>query len=152
MREQTKVKELMCEWKRRPPMNTNNHATLEACQRLHDAGIVLEADFYFKDFDGEISFVSRKVRDIWLAEVARGDASPLAVFIPAPSMPEVWRELPEGINGDDLDMWKAGGLTNVTYLGANLNLSRFVARNTNPTDALIDLLIWVKAQKEGYEK
>ncbi len=76
-------------------MNLNNYATLEASKRLAEAGIVVETDFFYKIFDDEVTFITKRERDSWLAEVKRGNASPTAIFIPALSLAEVWRELPE---------------------------------------------------------
>jgi hypothetical protein len=59
--------------------------------------------------------------------------------IPAPSMAEVWRELPDGMieayyNNGDSPYYSF----QLRQIGAPLY------SNTNPTDALIDLLLWVR--------
>lgn len=122
-------------------MNPLNYATLEASKRLHDAGIVLETYFYWcQDKDG------------WYF---RGEGTyhrdNITPAIPAPSMAEVWRELPEDISYStmisSLMMWKfnKGKYTEVGYWWhEEIIISKL---NTNPTDALIDLLIWVRKVK-----
>ncbi len=114
-------------------MNALNYGSIKACQRLVDAGIVQDTDFYFKKFDGQIDFISREEKGSWLKQVEKGYASPLAIFIPAPSMAEVWRELPEGC-----ELWKD------RYTHAANGPQGCETFDSNPTDALIDLLIWVR--------
>ncbi|MBE3145097.1 MAG: hypothetical protein IMZ61_14440 [Planctomycetes bacterium] len=95
-------------------MNPLNYATLPACQKLAEKGIVLETErfWYLSPFDKwELSHDYDGLKDI--------------EHIPAPSMAEVWRELPE-----------------FAHCGAPWNAMR-QEKNINPTDALIDLLIWV---------
>jgi hypothetical protein len=102
-------------------MNPNNYGTLEACQRLVDAGIVLETDFYWAR---RSSVMEREL--VARGYIMYGDP------IPAPSMAEVWREYRKHVP----DYQNRGKLWNAL-------------REENVVDALIDLLIWVKAQKEG---
>jgi hypothetical protein len=132
-------------------MNPNNYATLEACQRLVDAGILLEKTDYvwiyarhipLKGADRTWQLFDR--RSLMAIEVTeqRPDC-----MIPAPSMAEVWRELPEKMKlfrkkkALHFEKWK--GESYASYENGLL------CKNINPTDSLIDLLIWVKAQKEG---
>jgi hypothetical protein len=123
-------------------MNPNNSATLEAAQRLVDAGIVLETDFYH---------VHNKLRNVWSIRPLTLDIQEHPEWwewYPAPSMAEVWRELPESVKWND--MWhhltveKLGDETSCYY-----RTNGKVSNNTSPTDALIDLLIWEKGQKKG---
>ena len=120
-------------------MNKNNYASLEASQRLVDAGIVLETDAH------------------WYRDRAGHDY--LAPFptvtphnsIPAPSMAEAWRELPDEFQGGYLELGKHtttkehyAAYMIPTYHG-DCEIERGVfSTNTNPTDALIDLLIYIK--------
>lgn len=105
-------------------MNPDNVGTLLACQRLQAAGIVLETDF---QYDG-------------LGCLQKGLCSPF-YFVPAPSMAEVWRELPE--QAQILKSVK----TNVCWTEIRpTNCQPFAG--ANPTDCLIDLLIWVEQRKE----
>lgn len=131
-------------------MNPLNYGSLEACQKLHDAGIVVETEHCWQWHDpcspddaaygayGEWSLVNRSTNYL--------DPE----CIPALSMAEAWRELPRHIVVRDrrhhINMDRLGEETNVCYA----NLSGYNFRNTNPTDALIDLLIWLKGQ--GKEK
>ena len=126
-------------------MNELSYASLEASKRLHDAGIVLETSFsYFQEKPSpnpnrhsfgfpqeempfELLFTSTKFLS--------GYANRYNSIIPAPSMAEVWRELPSGaeiIKQKD---------TCVGWFGEKRVF------NINPTDALIDLLIRVRKVK-----
>jgi hypothetical protein len=119
-------------------MNRLNYGTREACQRLVKAGIVLETDCIYGP-RGDLFYKA-------LVEVRPGD-------IPALSMAEVWRELPEfieykgrtynkclvGYNGLNIASYDDNGILNYNDL----------CESTNPVDALIDLKIWLTAQKEG---
>jgi hypothetical protein len=126
-------------------MNLDNYATLEACQRLLDAGIVLETDaWWILGFDGKYSLV-HCATDVMRAVVKDRPGS-----VPAPSIAEVWRELPESQTIKDITYHKTMQVVKgVTY--AYYELRGYTTRtieNTNPTDALIDLLIWTVRQRK----
>jgi hypothetical protein len=124
-------------------MNPNNYGTLEACQRLEKAGIVLETDCYWTEcyyYEARHTakkweIVTEQEKEEWQQEV------PTDKYIPAPSMAEVWREL----EVDGMCNYRQG---DILMTAVWTDESR-VYENINPTDALIDLLIFVKAQKEG---
>ena len=135
-------------------MNTQNYASLEACKRLVDAGIVLKTDFYWylphkPTMCGKTTwFIERKYYLLVYTEM-----------FPAPSMAEVWRELPETYEAEtrhlELQVDKIKRVDGVTVTSANYIYNdaesgccvyKFFAKE-NPTDALIDLLIWVKKEK-----
>jgi hypothetical protein len=105
-------------------MNPLNIASLAASQRLHAKGIMLETEKNWYILDGKAQEYS------WLRTEE--------TIIPRPSMAEVWRELPDGTEifkqGNDNIGWYSNGRT----------------IDANPTDALIDLLIWTVEQ--GKEK
>ena len=120
-------------------MNELNYATFESSKRLMDAGIMLKPyAYFFCDQSGEWKLI------VGLPGIKSFVADGLA--IPAPSMAEVWRELPDFIDIETQryrkTLYRDGGLSVCWFFG--LQESRFQSRN--PTDALIDLLIWV--QKE----
>ncbi len=119
-------------------MNPNNYASLAASKRLVEAGIVLETDFQWD--------MRYPLHEYVLYENI-SDSS-----ISAPSMAEVWRELPEDIkipaigtrfDGEEyLTICKESGRTIAGYgYYPNVKIS------ANPTDALIDLLIWARKEK-----
>jgi hypothetical protein len=115
-------------------MNPLNYATLEAGQRLHAKGIELRTDFYWHlvpDKDPELLFE---------AFAGMLDCPPECKLIPAPSMAEVWRELPNRTEIFKEDGENEGLFSNGRTIGRT--------RDANPTDALIDLLIWVKGNKK----
>jgi hypothetical protein len=119
-------------------MNKDNYCSLGMCKKLVEAGIVLETEVVFvKLFEGhklrmKDSFSFREEDD----------------YIPAPSMAELWRELPETLDVVDvmkphsyIRMTKFQGET-VTGYGCQLD----VGKRINPSDSLADLLIWVKKE------
>jgi hypothetical protein len=140
-------------------MNPQNYATLEASKRLVKAGIVLETDYVW------CWIVSIHPKDEWKLLLVDTDSYKTFHYyrpercIPAPCFCEAWRELPNFIDRNGL------------YLQPNLvklanededypeRCSAFYAhlddrpvpcvhQNNNPTDALIDLLIWVKGERK----
>ena len=116
-------------------MNPLNYATLEASKRLHDAGIALNSEAVWIHVQGGSWYL--RLKDDGIVS-----HSSLDKVIPAPSMAEVWRELPDDIDGHELGMGKEDGESYVFYK----SLKDF-PYNTNPTDALIDLLIWVRSER-----
>jgi hypothetical protein len=135
---------------RRPPMNPNNYGSLEACQRLVAAGIVLETEnvWAFVPILRMVGGIEGNPPGKW--ELIQKPLFPYKDQVPASSMADVWRELPECIAADDvtwafLTMGKMGDMTKVSY-GPSWNaLQGFL--NTNPTDALIYLRIWLEERK-----
>lgn len=117
-------------------MNEQNYASLDTSKRLVEAGIVLETEcIWFKGVDRDWHLTSK-----WLANRAPEK-------IPAPSMAEVWRELPSihksTVFDNQLIICKSDLHGTVAGYGPML-LAQIV--NPNPTDALIDLLIWVRKE------
>ena len=111
-------------------MNTQNYASLEASKGLVDAGIVLETEkvWFFSTTGWEL--------------VDRYDKHKVNKhYLPAPSMAEVWRELPEQHDDEYLRLFKDEGKT---FCGYGEYADRW--GNETPADALIDLLIWCKAE------
>ena len=111
-------------------MNPNNYASLEASKRLHDAGIVLETDaVWARDENGWYLRSSFENTDREVLESC-----------PAPSMAEVWRELPEASaylhTNRETEAWleDEGDIVPKSESFANIN----------PADALIELLIWAR--------
>ena len=117
-------------------MNELNYATLEASKRLVDAGIVLETEaWWMLGFDEKYSLVH------CATEVMREVVKQRPGSTPAPTMAEVWRELPAGT-----EMHKRHSYSEAFLFADTDNAdSIYPPCNslTNPTDALIDLLILV---------
>jgi len=118
-------------------MNTQNVASLEACKRLVDAGIVLETDMSWCLSNNNYEGV-----DKWELNITahlKGMTRLYSRIIPAPSMAEVLKELPNN----------TAFLKNKIYYastgGKDNAYKEFIS--TNPTDALIDLLIWTRKEK-----
>ena len=122
-------------------MNPNNYASLEASKRLVEAGIVLETEalwvkWYF-DTSTNMNYSPFEWR-LMYRSLTQVDLE----YIPAPSMAEVWRELPEAS----------------AYLHTNRETEAWLEdeediipksnsfADTNPTDSLIYLLIWVRKE------
>ena len=112
-------------------MNPLNYTSLEASKRLVDAGIVLETEA-----------VWRKKRDKTGYYLSRKALYHRTSDIPAPSMAEVWRELPEASaylhTNKETEVW----LEDEEDIIPKSNSFA----NTNPTDSLIYLLIWVRKE------
>ncbi len=110
-------------------MNEMNYGSLEACKRLVDAGIMLETECKW------YHHTLARTEGIWKLEniVTRfyNDA------VPAPSMAEIWRELP------GKTLLRIATMTWAWIDGEDGSTQH----NANPTDALIDLLIYVKEEK-----
>lgn len=111
-------------------MNNLNYASLEASQKLHDAGIVLETDWYW---------VKLITKEGWVLSTLDNVVLKFYESIPAPSMAEVLKELPNN----------TAFLKNKIYYastgGKDNAYKEFIS--TNPTDALINLLIWTRKEK-----
>jgi len=112
-------------------MNKDNYASFEASKQLIDAGIVLVTEFYWFR-----TSLIEKWELLSADECLRYGES-----VPAPSMAEVWRELPvyAKIQKFNSTMSRAKFGT-----GDLLKYMCSIKENINPTDALIDLLIWVR--------
>ena len=118
-------------------MNELNYASLEASKKLVDNGIVLETEAgWYKIFrPGCHAFVM-------VLSMRSGNEKFYGDNYPAPSMAEVWRELPAKIGADHiLEIYKEYGFTKAQYWGLDL-----YGYSKNPTDALIDLLVWLKGE------
>jgi hypothetical protein len=89
------------------------------------AGIVLET---------EVSHQFIWNSDVWELELTKKG---FPGQIPAPSMSEVWRELSEA------RIFKEKDGMSVAHLGPGSS----PMFNINPTDALIDLLIWARKER-----
>lgn len=90
-------------------------------KRLAEEGIVLETNMMWE------AVIGNDHKQYYVLKEHFGD-------IPAPSMAEVWRKLPEGA--------RIRRLGNGSVAGTND--AKIPEIQTNPTDALIDLLIWVR--------
>ena len=115
-------------------MNPNNYASLEASKRLVEAGIVLETDVWWAVGHQSKTFqlLTKNDAQQWIKD-REGD------IYPAPSMAEVWRELPLGTRAYRGEVFTEAYLK--TY-------KHDVIISENPADALIDLLIWVKKEAD----
>ena len=127
-------------------MNKLNVASLEASKRLVDNGIVLETDAVWVKwyFDGSI-LSDRNPYEWRLQYKLQYKALTQTDFesIPAPCFTEVWRELPFQSYIKKLDdgstlVWICNDDADGKYIESNM------IANTNLTDALIDLLVWLK--------
>lgn len=125
-------------------MNPLNYASLEVSKKLVDAGIVLETEAYWWKAHQRIDWI------LQYKNVGIGDMLTQSVnCIPAPSMAEVWRELPEGFQQSRSCpvFWVEAEIHYAAYM-QDFRITSPYFNSTNPTDALIDLLIWVKENKD----
>jgi hypothetical protein len=121
-------------------MNPLNYASLPASQRLQSSGIVLETEktWFFSTTGWEMV-------DRYAAHHVNRH------YLPAPSMAEAWRELPATIPDRGLyapmKLRKAGdGKTWVSYFRVGSQIIDSIKADINPTDALINLLIWQRKE------
>ena len=124
-------------------MEERNRASLGASHRLIEAGIVLETEAVWRlsqwglgQKEPYAELMSKyRARDFQQAD--KGNNNIMAMHYPAPSMAEVWRELPEGTR-----LYR-GKSRHYAYM-QNDGEGQV---DVNPIDALIDLLIWVRKEK-----
>lgn len=145
-------------------MNPDDYCSREAAQRLKKARIALKSaeafwvyteNTFITNPDGSSpkvwKLISTDTKEYKNAKWQEPD-----MFIPAHSMAEVWRELPEGFAYDGqrayLSVNKSRKNDGTTYASYYLPGDKAVCgskkHNTNSTDALIDLWIWTKQRKE----
>jgi hypothetical protein len=130
-------------WERMVAMNPLNYTSLEASKKLVENGVRLKTDFYWykPEFCNYWRIVSRDI--IPPHQIANRD-----MCYPAPSMSELWRELPEWTEDEDgwLEITKDKGNISAGYRSLSSQSNPFFQSN-NPADALAELLTWLK--KEG---
>lgn len=130
-------------------MNQNNYTSLPPSQRLVAAGIVLETEFY------HLPWKIGNTEGFYIA--APDTEEEWEIGIPATNLSELWRELPILIIDDKMLLpvlvkisgKEQGGILYSAFY-EDLDHSRpvpVVYHNTNPCDALSELLIWVKGEK-----
>jgi len=115
-------------------MNNLNYASLEASKRLVDAGIVLET---------EAHWIRVANSPMMLVENRYGADE----HYPAPSMAEVWKELPNTYSTDTDVRLKTLMSYQAGYKALKDDVGVWFSYDTNPTDALIDLLIFIRKEK-----
>jgi hypothetical protein len=120
-------------------MNPLNYASLEASKRLVDAGIVLETEYYW-------------IRVANSPMMLHNNIHGADDYYPAPSMAEVWRELPDINQGARIYLTKIGNQTQVGYGWPYMPSSSVVGQNISPTDALIELLVWLRKEQENDQR
>lgn len=110
-------------------MNELNYASLEASQRLVAAGIVLKTDSKWAEYDLKLGLFELCPAYRYYFEGKE---------FPAPSMSELWRELP-----------KAAWMIKGQFQGGTTAIYNDSHKysNENPCDALADLLIWVRGRE-----
>jgi len=111
-------------------MNPNNYCSLSAAQRLHEAGIVIETDWYYC-----------RVENGWYFRDEDNYHREVFLSIPAPSTAEILWELPSDpgeLIHALMRYWSCDHYPNL--------LARFIAMLRDP-DALIDFLIWVRKER-----
>lgn len=120
-------------------------ASLEASKRLYEAGIILETEFTWG------CQVNKDGEKTWKIQLNSCHFLNDETEFPAPSMAEVWRELPQDFFYKkmccSLMLWKfnKGENTEAGYWWHDEIIKSFLS--ANPVDALIDLLIWVRNEE-----
>jgi hypothetical protein len=121
-------------------MDKRNVGSLEACKRLKAAEIVVETEAYHEEW------MTEKWRIVHKAYTYVD----MRHAIPAPSMAEVWRLLPEELSVRactySLRIYRYKGRSHAGYqFYEDIEVMK---DSTNPTDSLIDLLIWIEKEKK----
>lgn len=139
--------------------NPENYCTLEMARRLQEAGIVHRrtniavGDRVYSDTENGYGFVVEIDAD-YACFVDDRDPderlwSPHEGWIRLWSMAEAWRELPERTTIDgifcEISFTKVGPFHVACYCWFYEAVSGLF-KSTNPTDALCELLIWVKGE------
>lgn len=133
-------------------MNELNYASLEASKKLVDNGIVLETEMYWGCQTGTGT-------PIWKLQLknchflhCEGEDYP---EYPAPCFTDVWRELEKNTIFYGADLYFSFNLSEFGFYTNSAKFSDGLGRinsptfmSDNPTDALIDLLIWVREQNK----
>jgi hypothetical protein len=132
-------------------MNQENYCSLNVAKRLIDTGIVLETEAVWRlGADGW-----KLLNKDWVTNMMSNTYE----SYPAPSFAEIWRELPEIYKTESgiecrlqLDKIRRNdgvvvASAQYVYGDEDQYVIKFFA-NTNPVDALAELLIWVKGQEE----
>jgi hypothetical protein len=126
-------------------MNPNNYTSLEVSRKLVEAEIVLETEFWWVHHDP----CSRDDMAVgcygeWELEDCTGGSSE---YVPAPSMSELWRELPGRLSDTRLSaMRMSKGTTVIGYISPKDMCWVCKFDEGNPCDALAELLIWVRKE------
>lgn len=134
-----------------------NYASFEASKKLFEAGIVLETEFYWVEREDWLDPNLGK-REDWSHTNLDGSSKNIITIdtkddcdefaIPAPSFGDVWRESPGDIFIDKkryrLNMWKVDDELRCCYVSQDACFATDPKSNENVTDALIELLIWVR--------
>jgi hypothetical protein len=126
-------------------MSELNTASHEASKKLVDNEIMLETGAVWVKWYFDGSILSDRNPYEWRLQYKALTQTDFE-SIPAPCFTEVWMELPWYVLRDDvncqLQIEKYNTFTSAYYDGTGPNYT-----SENPTDALIDLLIWVKGQE-----
>jgi hypothetical protein len=123
-------------------MNKDNYVTLPVAQRLAAAGIVLETEQYW--------YIS-PLGSVWRIRLGDELTSTMKLpqfSIPAPSMSELWRELPEFYDRGRKMFTTQESMHCCGYQRVNYSMSSEVFFSTNPCDSLAELLMFVKGQRK----
>jgi hypothetical protein len=116
-------------------MNELNYASLEASKKMVDNGIVLETDAVWVKWYFDSSTPYNREPYEWRLQYKALIQTDFE-SIPAPCFTDVWRELPEGAECKK----QAEETKCVVVTQDNIK----VMFSPSPTDALIDLLVWLK--------
>lgn len=132
-------------------MDTRNYASIEASHRLIEAGIALETEAYWESFWTDLK--GKKIpRLIGKTYYSNGNIHSVSkeYAVPAPSMVEVWLKLIRvedelQIDGE-LKIVQGEGVGETCCGFYDYSEDKWITcfSSFNPTDALIDLLIWVR--------
>ncbi len=118
--------------------NPLNYPTLPACQKLAEKGIVMETDAVYE-------------RHVWPSGeewrlILKGLVPAGNEIIPAPSLAEVWRELPS--TTEIMELVRIYAQEQLGEFWQAANPIAYVFDLFRSIDRMVDLLIWVRERKE----
>jgi len=124
-------------------MNELNYCTRPAAERLQKAGIVMETEAHWY-----LIPEMNQERERWILSRDESGVMKCLHRIPAPSLAEVWRELPDSHGVcTTLVCEKHDQETIVGYFDWDMSQFSISYRSTNPADAAIDLKIWLEGRE-----
>jgi hypothetical protein len=129
-------------------VNKLDYGSLEACKRLRDAEIVVETDFYHVVWHNTHFPIESKE---WVSSCGNVVGENDFIAYPALSMAEAWRILPWKTTISGCVCYRTlyqerEDMCIAAYYWQGVPL--MTCRNINPTDALIDLKIWIEKGEE----
>ena len=128
-------------------MNNNDYCSLKMCEELLLNNIEFETKLVYNIFEDGSSKIGE-----------RSMVTGYRKIVPAPTMSELWQELPNKLVSDGITFCKIittdknNEETTTGYINFEDYIWEGLCLDKNPCDALAQLLIWFKENEKYYEK